>query len=633
MASRSIGTLTLDLVARIGGFQKGMDSAEREAQKRSKAIAKAVEDASAIAITAFGALAAAGVAAFAVLNRQADNIAGFQDLAEKIGDTATAVASLKTASDVSGVSLETVSAASVRLTASLSKTSDESKGVGEAIGQLGLNFQDFKNLSPVEQVDAVAQAMNGLEDASKKTEIAVALFGKSGAELIPFLNDLADGSERQTKLTEEQIRQADEYTKANARLKSEFESFLQLQTGEALPVLTQVQQVLSEIAKNEATIEVVTATLGVAMKGVIVVFQTVAVVVSDVIFVLKSIGREIGGIAAQFTALGEGGGIFTQQGRDAWSRVGQEIRSDAEAARKELDDFQARVMSIGQSGATGTVSSGQSTSRAPAVTRPITQYSAEDQKLIEQSARELSESYQRYYYDPMSAFEEEQTADQKRQTEERNRIAFEAQAAREQQMKQWFDSIDAEQEAAIQSGKELLEGYAQDAKRAQEIGNSVAMTFSSAFEDAIVNGRKFSEVLKGIAQDLIRIAVRQTVTQPLFNSLANLFSSTGGTGGGTSGGTASFDGGGFTGSGARTGGLDGKGGFMAMLHPQETVIDHTKGSYSSMGNVQGSQQLTYAPVYQIDARADRAELLQLVDRSVREGNAQLVDQLQRQGRL
>ena len=40
---------------------------------------------------------------------------------------------------------------------------------------------------------------------------------------------------------------------------------------------------------------------------------------------------------------------------------------------------------------------------------------------------------------------------------------------------------------------------------------------------------------------------------------------------------ASFDGGGFTGMGARAGGIDGKGGFPAILHPNETVIDHTRG--------------------------------------------------------
>jgi tape measure domain-containing protein len=52
----------------------------------------------------------------------------------------------------------------------------------------------------------------------------------------------------------------------------------------------------------------------------------------------------------------------------------------------------------------------------------------------------------------------------------------------------------------------------------------------------------------------------------------------------------SFDGGGYTGNGPRSGGLDGKGGFLAMMHPQETVIDHTKqrggpGNASDGGNV------------------------------------------------
>jgi len=39
----------------------------------------------------------------------------------------------------------------------------------------------------------------------------------------------------------------------------------------------------------------------------------------------------------------------------------------------------------------------------------------------------------------------------------------------------------------------------------------------------------------------------------------------------------SMDGGGYTGMGVKAGGVDGKGGFPAILHPNETVIDHTKG--------------------------------------------------------
>jgi len=47
-------------------------------------------------------------------------------------------------------------------------------------------------------------------------------------------------------------------------------------------------------------------------------------------------------------------------------------------------------------------------------------------------------------------------------------------------------------------------------------------------------------------------------------------------------GGMSFDGGGFTGFGNRVGGIDGKGGFPAVLHPNETVIDHTKNGFSAL---------------------------------------------------
>jgi hypothetical protein len=45
----------------------------------------------------------------------------------------------------------------------------------------------------------------------------------------------------------------------------------------------------------------------------------------------------------------------------------------------------------------------------------------------------------------------------------------------------------------------------------------------------------------------------------------------------------SFEGGGYTGNAPRSGGLDGQGGFMAMLHPRETVIDHTRTGTSGGG--------------------------------------------------
>lgn len=66
-----------------------------------------------------------------------------------------------------------------------------------------------------------------------------------------------------------------------------------------------------------------------------------------------------------------------------------------------------------------------------------------------------------------------------------------------------------------------------------------------------------------------------------FSSLANSVADSLGLGG-LFGGLFSFDGGGFTGSGSRSGGVDGRGGFPAILHPNETVIDHTRGGSLAM---------------------------------------------------
>lgn len=81
--------------------------------------------------------------------------------------------------------------------------------------------------------------------------------------------------------------------------------------------------------------------------------------------------------------------------------------------------------------------------------------------------------------------------------------------------------------------------------------------------------------------DAIAKAIKRAAVEALLfgtGPMANMFSGgLGGVVGAVTGGLLSFDGGGDTGMGARSGGLDGKGGFLAMMHPQESVIDRTKG--------------------------------------------------------
>ena len=102
--------------------------------------------------------------------------------------------------------------------------------------------------------------------------------------------------------------------------------------------------------------------------------------------------------------------------------------------------------------------------------------------------------------------------------------------------------------------------------------------------DFLENGKaSFKDFATSVVRELIRIAVQKLIIDKMFAGFGSLFSS-----GGMSvadiksnlnipTSIPSGDGGGYTGMGARAGGVDGKGGFPAILHPNETIIDHTKG--------------------------------------------------------
>lgn len=74
---------------------------------------------------------------------------------------------------------------------------------------------------------------------------------------------------------------------------------------------------------------------------------------------------------------------------------------------------------------------------------------------------------------------------------------------------------------ATEKLKEQGEQIEKNSGFAQDFG----FTFNSALEDAIVNGKKFSDVLEGLAQDIQRIIVRKTITEPIGQGISDFISS------------------------------------------------------------------------------------------------------------
>lgn len=65
---------------------------------------------------------------------------------------------------------------------------------------------------------------------------------------------------------------------------------------------------------------------------------------------------------------------------------------------------------------------------------------------------------------------------------------------------------------------------------AKSMAEQLGMTFTSAFEDAIVNGGNLSDVFKGLLQDVLRLILRMQVLEPMMKSLKDGASAGGGGG-------------------------------------------------------------------------------------------------------
>ncbi len=86
-----------------------------------------------------------------------------------------------------------------------------------------------------------------------------------------------------------------------------------------------------------------------------------------------------------------------------------------------------------------------------------------------------------------------------------------------------------------------------------------------------------TSVARAVINELIQVYLVQNLVGMVKGAIGDFGSLFNGDFGNAVDNIGDFDGGGYTGKGIRAGGMDGKGGFMAMVHPNETVIDHTKG--------------------------------------------------------
>lgn len=327
----NVGELTIGLRADVARLQADMNAAKGSVQGAMKDIEQYVG----YAKTAF--LTLGGVLTIGAFKSAIDGAIEFKakllDLSIQTGIGVSALGALGKVGKLTQTSLEDIAGASNKLSKAIETQNADSKGAAQAIAALGLNFAQFKQLKPEEQLLAVSKAMADFQDGSGKAAAAMLLFGKTGAAMLPFLTDLADKNELVSKQTFESALQAKAYEKNIATLNALGNDWKRTLAEALLPALIDTTGELIKLRKEGDSFNLV----GESMK---VTLQTLTVLGRNVAFVFSQIGDGIGALAAA-----------ELQGAQGNFRAAFEIMRDYQArgeeARKALDQADARTLGVG----------------------------------------------------------------------------------------------------------------------------------------------------------------------------------------------------------------------------------------------------------------------------------------------
>lgn len=117
------------------------------------------------------------------------------DMSQRTGVSVEALSELGFAAEQSGADLGTLEGSFKKMQKMLFEAASGSQTTQETLSSLGLSVEQLAKLSPDEQFKLIADRMAQITDPTLKTATAMAIFGKSGTQLLPMLSSGAKGIE------------------------------------------------------------------------------------------------------------------------------------------------------------------------------------------------------------------------------------------------------------------------------------------------------------------------------------------------------------------------------------------------------------------------------------------------------
>lgn len=343
--SRSLGSLTVDLIARTFGFEQGMDRAARIADKRMKEIERRAKIAGAVVGAAF----VAGTALLARgINTAIDRMDEMSKAAQRAQLPTEQFSQLAYAANLADVSMQDITTSMGRLARAQADAMRGSKEQEGAFKRLGIEFSNadgtLRNSRDV-FLD-FADAYRKFQGSPEILATGMQIFGRSFQNLIPLLKDgreglqaAADEADRfGATISTEAGQQAEAFNDNISRLKIALDGLYNGIARDILPVLTETSNRFQQLVQDGDLVQNAVVLISTALKSGIWIIEQYNNAVERTSIAMETAANSASGFAEVVRNMGIGG-LFAEGS----VKNGMEQISNAfEQGQAQLDALIAR---------------------------------------------------------------------------------------------------------------------------------------------------------------------------------------------------------------------------------------------------------------------------------------------------
>lgn len=193
MAGKSLGTLTIDLIAKVGGFVQGMDKAERSSQKWREQVKKDAKEVgasiAAIGVAAATAAVGIGVAGLSIVKNTAQQVTEADRWAKSLKVSTQDLLSWQYAAEQAGLTGDNIADIFKDINDKVGDAVLNKSGeAAQALDTLGLSAEKLSKQSPDKQLMAISSALQKIPSQAGKTNILESL-GNDLSKMLPLFDN------------------------------------------------------------------------------------------------------------------------------------------------------------------------------------------------------------------------------------------------------------------------------------------------------------------------------------------------------------------------------------------------------------------------------------------------------------